>query len=895
MLYIFLVDTGTMLNFDMNLAVESVSHLQAAIADECQIPVDKQVLLISGGENLDPAMRVCSYHAGTDTNPIFLFSKSTIEAAAPPSPSVYGGSDGDLKYQVEGSLNMQPSFETVVSRVQLALQISDLARDEVSCCESLVHDQHLQQQGWAAVVANLEDISSAFGHRSNIFKQNFEEFLVTRSQYFTMLSDFSTVLTLLSKMPLLPCLLPQRQNQQKPADLSKCITLLQWISSQDQRSTLQQMAEQCLKALEQFDESVLNNLMTEINTALEAVDNASMKEIKGLGDRLFGLEQLMAGARKIVQEQGDMSQGFVQNQERVTKLNDPSILPDLCASHQKQLIVMLKNHSQLRDIRRRCTLAKEELSANLHARLRWIMYVEKQISDIDSKMVIYHENLKRLRRRLEVVEQIDMAPRLYAMAVVEVYRRKLFSSKFMQWATKLTDESSNIQGEEISRRMEFSALMGKHFLHGLFPGIDDYPSAFAREIPEPFDARLPEITDTDITQLRQEVPELATVLRIPSGENFMKDFEEHHQEVMALKSLTARSPLKELPEGNETSLIGNVNNQPQQMPSKDGTVVAEATKNAKMEEDEDSKRLSLSFEKVENVLDEEFQKMAEEQRQSLIKIDEVLQDKSPETPVTNVNQSPFVSFTDQNDDFVSAPQSLIPDLTSKGRHDTTDAATALHTDLMQKSIQLVKVQNELETTKTYLANEQEKFKKLLQTLDKTRSNMKLDMQSLEKDIQNEKEKYGLLVGDAREKFIQAVESVKAEHDKEKSDLQKMIDKVKQSSKEMEEMYQNKLKEQLDRFNSLQEQAKQLQEQLKSSGDNAQALQQNYESKIQEITNKLIDERNDAVASTRQELTNHIREMGIDIKSKEKVIAELALEKDQLAKDLTAGLRKAKRS
>ena len=43
----------------------SVQRLQESIEIEYQIPVDKQVLLISGGQSLDPQMRVCSYSAGT--------------------------------------------------------------------------------------------------------------------------------------------------------------------------------------------------------------------------------------------------------------------------------------------------------------------------------------------------------------------------------------------------------------------------------------------------------------------------------------------------------------------------------------------------------------------------------------------------------------------------------------------------------------------------------------------------------------------------------------------------------------------------------------------------------------------------------------------------------------
>ena len=58
----------------------------------------------------------------------------------------------------------------------------------------------------------------------------------------------------------------------------------------------------------QFDEKVKESLLTEAQTLLDAINNPSMKEVKGLEDRLYGLEQLMFGAKKIVQEQGDMAQ-----------------------------------------------------------------------------------------------------------------------------------------------------------------------------------------------------------------------------------------------------------------------------------------------------------------------------------------------------------------------------------------------------------------------------------------------------------------------------------------------------------------------------------------------------------------------------------------------------------
>ena len=125
----------------------SVKHLKDVIERSCGIPVDKQVLLVSGGDSLDPMMRVCSYSAGTDTNPIYLFSKSTIESQSPPSLSIDFGPDMALKEQVDATHNMNDTYSTVVTRVQLAQKFFDHAHDQSRACENLVHDQHLQQQG----------------------------------------------------------------------------------------------------------------------------------------------------------------------------------------------------------------------------------------------------------------------------------------------------------------------------------------------------------------------------------------------------------------------------------------------------------------------------------------------------------------------------------------------------------------------------------------------------------------------------------------------------------------------------------------------------------------------------------------------------------------------------
>ena len=87
-MYIFRVDTGAMVTLEMGLALETVGHLKVAVETTCNIPQEKQVLLISGGESLESEERVCKYTAGSsDTNPIFLFSMASIESTTPPSSS----------------------------------------------------------------------------------------------------------------------------------------------------------------------------------------------------------------------------------------------------------------------------------------------------------------------------------------------------------------------------------------------------------------------------------------------------------------------------------------------------------------------------------------------------------------------------------------------------------------------------------------------------------------------------------------------------------------------------------------------------------------------------------------------------------------------------------------
>lgn len=167
--------------------------------------------------------------------------------------------------------------------------------------------------------------------------------------------------------------------------------------------------------------------------------------------------------------------------------------------------------------------------------------------DVDSKLMIYHENLKRLRRHLEVVRQIQMAPQMYVCAVGEVVRRRTFSQAFLVWAGELASQLQAVHSDELVRRRDFQSRFEGHFLNMLFPGMEDSPPPFATQAPLPFDTMLAKViiliwsilffpydlqkllyslknvnahaclqlNKDDVDRLKTEVPNLATSLTVP--------------------------------------------------------------------------------------------------------------------------------------------------------------------------------------------------------------------------------------------------------------------------------------------------------------------------------------------------------------------------------------------
>lgn len=109
-------------------------------------------------------------------------------------------------------LVLPAEYNTVVIRAKLAQKMCESATKEIKKCEKLVFEQHLQQQGWAAVMANLEDLTNEFKQRSQVILNTIDVYLEKRPRYLDYLNSFPDDLLKLSTVPILNELMPSAQH-----------------------------------------------------------------------------------------------------------------------------------------------------------------------------------------------------------------------------------------------------------------------------------------------------------------------------------------------------------------------------------------------------------------------------------------------------------------------------------------------------------------------------------------------------------------------------------------------------------------------------------------------------------------------------------------------------------
>uniref|UniRef100_A0A915J2Q1 Ubiquitin-like domain-containing protein n=1 Tax=Romanomermis culicivorax TaxID=13658 RepID=A0A915J2Q1_ROMCU len=405
MLHVFHLDAGRMLCFDVGYAGHPVSKLKDQIQKAVDTSPNDQILMVSGGKILDSSKKVSSYDAGVDSsNPIFLIlrdEKSDQIVAGSTKRSSFCASKEPLSEpQISKEcetiflrqLKLSPNDETFRVNVKLAHKCVACTDELSSSVFRLVNEQHLTHQGWFVVMAHLSDSVKAFKERNDKFRQKFNRFLSKRDFYAVLLEELPQDLETLKKVPILQCLLEnsakkgaeEEQERQKSKRKSiSDITLYDWIIEKEPESSFGALAQDARYYLDQIIDPDLASNVVRWEDAVNRQYNDPMSEIKGMGERLAQLNNVVESFRKSQANQQKLSDQVVSCR------GDPTLKPDVVWRRQLDILKELcKMNRYLFEQSQRVFQAKQELLFNVRVRLKWIRDTHDLIQKIDRDLVV---------------------------------------------------------------------------------------------------------------------------------------------------------------------------------------------------------------------------------------------------------------------------------------------------------------------------------------------------------------------------------------------------------------------------------------------------------------------------------------------------------------------------
>lgn len=398
-----------------------------------------------------------------------------------------------------------------------------------------------------ACIANLEDVSNSFVEHVKSFEEQLKLFLTKRDYYQQKMKNFKQDLEMLDQIKILRCLheetvdatdakqeddrtdqatgdsklestgdlKPAQGDEQaakiddeklsgsdemkepkESADVEQADhegTLMSLINRKDDKHCLEKVTVYCNKMLEEFNEQLLDRVKLEMSSLIKTIEEN--KKIKKIENRLYNLDMLLLDVKQHVKDQNLLTYGFVQNQNSANACNDPTIFADLCLSHKNQLDLMFKSYQKVISIRKKFQNSKRELTYSLLARLKTIMICETELNSLNWHVLLYAESLKKLKRSLDVVDQINLAPKVYFRVFEEINRRNKFNYFFDLWSNFIVQINRRLIEAENAQRDEFRQTISSHFLKSFFPRFDDQVPEFAMQPPEPFDRDLPRIDE----------------------------------------------------------------------------------------------------------------------------------------------------------------------------------------------------------------------------------------------------------------------------------------------------------------------------------------------------------------------------------------------------------------
>lgn len=199
------MDQGRLVSLDDNLLSQTVSSLRNVLAHDFDLPLNKQILLVSGGFQLEPGDKLSTYGAGLDkTNPIYVFTQTSSNDTTAQKPDVLQVNDGGYPRQLASLLELAPSEKIFEERLRLIRSLTPIGREAANAIEQLVSEQRQMIQGWCVALANLAEVAADTNKRLLFATSRLVQFEGCVSDWERKLYNFDDLKRELSELPLPP-------------------------------------------------------------------------------------------------------------------------------------------------------------------------------------------------------------------------------------------------------------------------------------------------------------------------------------------------------------------------------------------------------------------------------------------------------------------------------------------------------------------------------------------------------------------------------------------------------------------------------------------------------------------------------------------------------------------
>ncbi|OAF66790.1 hypothetical protein A3Q56_05480 [Intoshia linei] len=248
-----------------------------------------------------------------------------------------------------------------------------------------------------------------------------------------------------------------------------------------------------------------------------------MREVAGLEKRLSHLNIMFENAKTLILKQELAAKEVSAITQNIICVGDSSKYSSACHLLLKKLYGMTDTLKKLYDVMSRCTISKNEVCHNLGVRLRWIIYTQKLIVEVDNDIVLYNSIFRNNGRRMNIVRQIYEAPALYVKLLYESTRRYEYSELLRSWILKTSKIAQKLYQDECSRREKIDKIIDTNFLRCMFQGLMGIPPKFATEPLLNFDEKLIHFDKSEIDQLKKTMEEKFNI-SIEFNDTSIEDF-----------------------------------------------------------------------------------------------------------------------------------------------------------------------------------------------------------------------------------------------------------------------------------------------------------------------------------------------------------------------------------